>query len=108
LSAALVSFQCASDCLGRCVDHRDFIRIGNIDEDAPALRIDVERLGMRCHERSRNQAEAASYHDGDFGGIGRVAAAMADKEQVVGLVIDHVVGIVGELDLSSQSQRRPL
>ena len=55
-----------------------------------------------------SQAEVRSVHDGDVGRIGRIFAAVADKEQLAGFVISHIVGIVGELDLPGKSERRAL
>ncbi len=51
-----------------------------------------------------NQAEVCRVHHSDIGWIRRVRAAVAHKEQAISLVIDHVVGIVGEFDSSGQSE----
>ena len=49
---------------------------------------------MSCHGKVRKQGEVVRIHHGDFGWIAASLAAVAHKQQVMRIVIDHVVGIV--------------
>ena len=96
-----------TDRLCDCVNHHDFIRFGNIRKDAMVLRIDLQRFRMSRHGKIGDESEAVRIYNGDPCRIGRVRPSVPYKKKMMSLVIDHVVGIVGEFDRTSQSERRP-
>ena len=92
------------DGAARQVDHGYFIRLRNVGKDAPLVRVNLQRLRMRGNRKAGYDAETNRI---DHGNLRRVrCAAVAHEQQVAGLVVDHIVGVVGKLQRSSQCQRR--
>ena len=80
------------------VDHDYFGRFGDVHENPIVCIIDFQALGMRGDGKIRHQRLAGRINHRDRRRIRSVASAVANIKQLRLGVIDHIVGVVGELD----------
>ena len=74
------------------IDHRNLVRVGDVDKDTLPGRLEAETLGVSLEADVRNLAAACRIDDGE-------CTTAVPHPNLVGCLVDtHVVGVLPELD----------